>query len=318
MTATATPRAPDRVLPGVALMLAFCLIAPLIDAFAKLAAGTGLPTAQITAARFAVQAVLMVPIAHAMGLSLALPPGTLRLTLLRAVLLIGSTYSFVAAVAAMPIADALAIAFVEPFLLLLAGWALFGERVGPRRILACAVGFAGALLVIRPSFAAFGPVALWPLATAAFFAAYMLVTRALAARVHPVAMQAHTAIAGSLICLPALALGAAAGIGTLVPLAPSAPGWIWLAGVGLAATVSHMAITLALRFAPSATLAPLHYLEILGAVALGWAVFGDFPAPLTWAGIAVISASGLYIIHRERIAARAPVPRAVSPSEATR
>jgi drug/metabolite transporter (DMT)-like permease len=318
MTATATPRAPDRVLPGVALMLAFCLIAPLIDAFAKLAAGTGLPTAQITAARFAVQAVLMVPIAHAMGLSLALPPGTLRLTLLRAVLLIGSTYSFVAAVAAMPIADALAIAFVEPFLLLLAGWALFGERVGPRRILACAVGFAGALLVIRPSFAAFGPVALWPLATAAFFAAYMLVTRALAARVHPVAMQAHTAIAGSLICLPALALGAAAGIGTLAPLAPSAPGWIWLAGVGLAATVSHMAITLALRFAPSATLAPLHYLEILGAVALGWAVFGDFPAPLTWAGIAVISASGLYIIHRERIAARAPVPRAVSPSEATR
>ncbi len=318
MTATAPLRAPDRILPGVALMLAFCVIAPLIDACAKLAAGTGLPTAQITAARFAVQAVLMVPIAHAMGLSLALPPGTLRLTLLRAVLLIGSTYSFVAAVAAMPIADALAIAFVEPFLLLLAGWALFGERVGPRRIIACTVGFAGALLVIRPSFAAFGPVALWPLATAAFFAAYMLVTRALAARVHPVAMQAHTAIAGSLICLPALALGAAAGLDTLAPEVPTLPGWIWLAGVGLAATVSHMAITLALRFAPSATLAPLHYLEILGAVALGWAVFGDFPAPLTWAGIAVISASGLYIIHRERIAARAPVSRAVSPSEATR
>ncbi|MCU0907555.1 MAG: DMT family transporter [Rhodobacteraceae bacterium] len=311
MTAIAAPRAPDRILPGVALMLAFCLIAPLIDAFAKLAAGTGLPTAQITAARFAVQAALMVPIATAMGVALQLPPGTLRLTVLRAVLLIGSTYSFVAAVAAMPIADALAIAFVEPFLLLLAGWALLGERVGPQRIAACLIGFAGALLVIRPAFAAFGAVALWPLATAAFFAAYMLVTRALSARVHPVAMQAHTAIAGSLICLPALALGAALGTDLLTPVAPGALGWAWLAGVGVAATVSHMAITLALRFAPSATLAPLHYLEILGAVALGWAIFGDFPEPLTWAGIAVISASGLFIIHRERLAARpalTPIP----------
>jgi len=304
MSAAADPRAPDRILPGVVLMLAFCGLAPLIDLSAKLAAGTGLPVAQITAARFAVQAALMVPIAMAMGIALRLPADTLRLTLLRAVLLIGSTYSFVAAVAAMPIADALAIAFVEPFLLLLAGWALFGERVGPRRIAACSVGFAGALLVIRPSFAAFGPVALWPLATASFFAAYMLVTRALSARVHPVAMQAHTAIAGSLICLPALALGSVLGTDLLAPVAPTPVGWIWLAGVGLAATVSHMAITLALRFAPSATLAPLHYLEILGAVALGWAVFGDFPAPLTWAGIAVISASGLYVIHRERVAAR--------------
>jgi drug/metabolite transporter (DMT)-like permease len=314
MTAIAHPRAPDRILPGVALMLAFCALAPMIDLSAKLAAGTGLPVAQITAARFAVQAVLMVPIALVMGLHLRLPPGMLGLTVLRAVLLIGSSYSFVAAVAAMPIADALAIAFVEPFLLLLAGWALFGERVGPRRIAACAVGFAGALLVIQPSLAVFGPVALWPLATAAFFAAYMLVTRALSARVHPVAMQAHTAVAGSLICLPALALGAGLGLDLLAPIAPTPIGWTWLAGVGLAATISHMAITLALRFAPSATLAPLHYLEILGAVALGWAVFGDFPAPLTWAGIAVISASGLYIIHRERLAARV----AISPSPGPR
>lgn len=313
MTALRRARAPDRILPGMALMLAFCLIAPLIDLCAKLAASTGLPVAQITAARFAVQAVLMVPIALRLGVALRLPPGTGLLTLLRAVLLIGSTYSFVAAVAAMPIADALAIAFVEPFLLLLAGRVLFGERVGPRRIAACATGFAGALLVIQPSFATFGPVALWPLATAAFFAAYMLVTRALSADVPPVAMQAHTAIAGSLICLPALALGAALGLDVLAPIAPTALGWTWLAGVGVAATVSHMAITQALRLAPSATLAPLHYLEILGAVALGWAVFGDFPALLTWAGIAVISASGLYIIHRERVVARAYLTPSAAP-----
>ncbi len=65
-----------------------------------------------------------------------------------------------------------------------------------------------------------------------------------------------------------------------------------------------MCMTYALKFAPSATLAPLHYLEIVAAVALGYLIFNDFPNPLTWAGIAVIVSSGLYIIHRERMVAR--------------
>jgi drug/metabolite transporter (DMT)-like permease len=81
--------------------------------------------------------------------------------------------------------------------------------------------------------------------------------------------------------------------------------WAFLAGVGVAATVSHLAITYALKFAPSATLAPLHYLEIVAAVALGYLIWGDFPTPLTWIGIALIIGSGLYVIHRERLAARA-------------
>jgi drug/metabolite transporter (DMT)-like permease len=81
--------------------------------------------------------------------------------------------------------------------------------------------------------------------------------------------------------------------------------WLWLIGVGFWAALSHICMTYALKFAPSATLAPLHYLEIVAAVALGYAVFGDFPNALTWAGIGVIVASGLYLIHRERINARA-------------
>ena len=59
-----------------------------------------------------------------------------------------------------------------------------------------------------------------------------------------------------------------------------------------------------LAYAPAATLAPLQYLEIVAAAALGYVIFGDFPDPMTWAGIAVISASGLYIIHRERVLVR--------------
>jgi drug/metabolite transporter (DMT)-like permease len=74
--------------------------------------------------------------------------------------------------------------------------------------------------------------------------------------------------------------------------------------VGFWAALSHICMTYALKFAPSATLAPLHYLEIAAAVALGYAVFGDFPNRMTWAGIAVIVASGLYLVHRERLTAR--------------
>jgi drug/metabolite transporter (DMT)-like permease len=85
---------------------------------------------------------------------------------------------------------------------------------------------------------------------------------------------------------------------------PQGVAWLWLLGVGFWASVSHMCMTYALKFAPSATLAPLHYLEIVAAVALGYLVFGDFPNRLTWAGIAIIVASGLYIIHRERVNAR--------------
>ncbi|MCX7646178.1 MAG: DMT family transporter [Rhodobacteraceae bacterium] len=308
-TAPAPAFASDRILPGVALMIAFCVVAPLIDVSAKLAAAT-VPVGQITAARFLVQAVLMAPIVHALGHSFRLAPRALGLACLRALLLILSTYTFVSAVAVMPVADALAIAFVEPFLLLLLGWAIWGERVGPRRILACAVGFAGALLVIRPSLALFGPVALYPLGTALCFALYMLVTRSLSRAVHPVPMQFHTAAIGLALCLPVLALAEGSGLAPLDPVWPRGTDWAFLAGVGLAATVSHMAISYALTYAPSATLAPLHYLEIVSAVFFGYLIFGDFPAPLTWAGIGLIAASGLYIIHRERRLARQVAPPA--------
>lgn len=306
---TAAPAFPaDRILPGVALMIGFCVVAPLIDVAAKLAAAT-VPVGQITAARFLVQALLMAPILVVLGHSFRLTARALRLTALRALLLILSTFTFVSAVAVMPVADALAIAFVEPFLLLLLGWAIYGEAVGPRRIAACGAGFLGALLVIRPSFAIFGQVALYPLGTALFFALYMLVTRSLSRQVHPVPMQFHTALLGVVFCLPVLALAEGTGIAALDPVWPQSTDWAWLAGVGLAATVSHMAITYALTFAPSATLAPLHYLEIVSAVLFGYLVFGDFPAPLTWAGIAVIAGSGLYIIRRERqLARRSPAP----------
>lgn len=291
----------------MALMLAFCVLAPLLDTCAKLATAT-IPVGQITTARFLVQTAIMIPIALWLRLDWRLPMRMLGLLAVRAVLLITSTFCFVAATAVMPIADALAIVFIEPFILLLLGHMIFGNPVGPRRIAASVVGFMGALLVIQPSIANYGFVALLPLATALLFALYMLITQAIAATVHPVTQQLHTSMIAAVLCLPLLLLADGSGWHMMDPVLPQGVAWIWLFGVGFWAAASHMCMTVALRYAPASTVAPLHYLEIVSAVLLGYVVFGDFPNMLTWAGIAVIVASGLYVIHRERITASQALP----------
>ena len=307
----------DRVLLGVTLMLGFVASAPLIDVASKLAAQT-IPVGEVTAARFLVQGLVMLPLALT---HLALPRTLVGMVALRGLMLVLSTYAFVSAIDVMPLADALAIVFVMPFILLLLGRFLFGDAVGPRRIAACAVGFGGCLLVIQPSLATFGLVALWPLGTALSFAFYMVITRSLSSRMHPVAMQFHTSVLALLICVPVLWLAEGTGNAALDPVWPEGWAWLWLAGVGVASAVSHMLMTVALRHAPSATLAPLNYLEIVSTTALGYLIFGDLPDALTFAGIAIIVGSGLYIIHRERLTASAarrtaPAPQAPAPRAA--
>ncbi len=295
---------PDRILPGILLMLAFCLLAPLLDVSSKLAVQGGIPVGEVTAARFLVQFALMLVVVLAMGVPLALGARAFGFVALRAAFLIVSTFSFIAGIRVMPLADALAIAFVEPFILLILGSLLLGDKVGPRRIAACVVGFGGAMMVIQPSLAAFGLVALWPLGTAFFFAFYMLITRSISAFMGPVAMQFHTSWVGFLICLPVLLVFRDGPVPDLRFVMPQGWQWLWLFGVGFWAGISHMCMTYALTFAPASTLAPLHYTEIVVAVILGLLVFGDLPDAMSFAGIAVIVGSGLYVIWRERVVAR--------------
>jgi drug/metabolite transporter (DMT)-like permease len=290
---------PDRVVPGILLMIGFTVTAPVMDSFAKLAADA-IPVGQIAAARFALQVALLFPIAAALG-HLARPTlAEAGLHVVRAALILAATTAFFAALHAMPLADAIAIFFVEPFILTLLGALFLGESVGWRRLLACIAGFGGAMLVIRPSFAAFGPVALLPLFTAFCFANYVVLTRHVARRSHPVALQAWTALAATLLVLPVLALFSGSGIGPLDPVMPRGIFWLWLAGVGVAATISHLFMSAALRLAPTAVIAPLGYLEIVAAAGLGFLVFGDLPDAEALAGIAIIMGAGLYVFLRER------------------
>ncbi len=312
----------NRTMLGVALMLAFCVLAPLLDAASKLATET-IPVGQIVAARFVVQGALMLPIALAMRLNWRMPPRLAALVFLRALLLIASTYSFVAAVAVMPIADALAIAFLSPLILLILGHFVFGNPIGPRRIAAAIVGFAGALLVIQPSLQSYGSATFYALACAFAFAFYMAVTQSIGGVMHPVTQQLHTSLAGCAVIVPVLwgFDGAAGGgvLATLDPVMPQGWAWVWLFGVGFWAAAAHMCMTASLRLAPASTLAPLHYFEMISAVALGYLIFGDFPNAITWAGIVLIVGAGLYIIQRERVLAQqAAVRTPPAPPQAAR
>ena len=293
----------DSVLTGVTLMLGFCLTAPLLDVAAKLASST-VPIGQITAARFIVQCALMAPFIWVMGLSLHVEREQWIALVSRALLLLFATFLFIATIRVMPLADALAIVFVAPFIVLLVGKFYLGEDVGPRRVGAALVGFVGVLFVIQPSFTAFGAVALFPLGTAIAFALYILVTRGLSRKIHPVTLQFHTGLIASLFCTPILILADGSGSELFDPVWPTEIALLWLLGVGFFATLSHMMITYALSLAPSATLAPLQYFELPVATFFGYLVFNDFPNKLSLIGIMIIIGAGLYMIHRERVTAK--------------
>jgi len=300
----------DRPFLGVLLMLAFCMLAPLGDSIAKLLGGV-VALGLLVFARFAVQALILVPLVWVGGQSLRLPPGLLGLTLLRSILHILGIGLMFSALRYLPLADALAIAFVMPFIMLILGHFFMGEEVGRQRMAACALGFAGTLLVIQPNFVDVGAPALLPLGVALVFALFMMVTRRLARLLDPIRLQAISGLQAVLLLAPVLLLlpdarGA-------IALAPS--GWGLLAALGVIGTLAHLAMTWSLRFAPASTLAPMQYLEIPVGTAFGWLIFSDLPNGLAALGICVTVAAGLYIILREGRLSKPPPdsPVAASP-----
>lgn len=291
----------DRPVLGIGLMIAFCMLAPLADGIAKIL-GQTIPVGQLVLVRFAMQALLLLPIVWWMGKSLRLSPRLFQLTALRTVLHVIGIGAMFTSLRFLPLADAVAIAFVMPFIMLLLGRYFLDEEVGKRRIVACAIGFVGTLFVIKPSFATVGWPALLPLVVAVVFAFFILITRQIAKQVDPISLQAISGLLALPLLLGLLALGFIVDWHPLSVIAPSAyEGWL-LVTIGVLGTFAHLLMTWSLRFAPAATLAPMQYLEIPFAALIGWLVFRDLPDGLALFGIAITIGAGLYIIHRERIA----------------
>lgn len=301
---------------GLGLMILAMLIAPLIDVFAKLATTSASPT-MITMVRFVFQGLCMLPLVIWARSWRSFSWEMSFYHAIRAAIITISMVCFVATLAVMPVADAVAIYFVEPIILTVLSSIFLKEIIGWRRYTACAVGFIGAMIVIRPSFQEIGYVALLPVVTAFCIAIFAMMTRALAHREEPWAMQFQMSLWGIPICAILLVFGESTDIGFLAPSLPDLTTWLWMAAVGVFAAVSGILSVYAYRAAPASVLAPIHYLEIVSATLFGWLVFGDFPDPIKWIGISIIIASGLYIIWRERrVASIKPVTKSETTSVA--
>lgn len=211
---------------------------------------------------------------------------------LRGALMLLATLSFFTTLQYLPQAEATAINFLAPLIMLaLAPWVL-KEPARVSRWVAAVVGFLGVLIIIRPSSGLHPVGVLFGLLTACLFASQFIVTRRVAVD-DPFTTLIWSGAIGTL-CLSVLmpvVLPAA------LPILKALSAWQWLVliSTGFWGGLGHLLQIQAYRMAPASMLAPFVYLQIISAAALGWLVWGAFPDGLTWLGIAIVCASGVTI-----------------------
>lgn len=283
---------------GVLIASLAMLLLPGLDVIAK-SLTDELPVIQISLGRFVFQLVILFLVAQVAGWRMRIEWRRPQM-LLPGVMLALATLFIFAAYKHLPVAEALAIFFVEPLILTLFAARFLGERIGWRSIAACLAGFAGTVLVIQPNFVEVGWPAVFPLGTAVSFAVYMVLLRRYASRHSTFVIQSHVAVGSTLMLAVAVGAGWAMGVDSLTPVSPTPDQLLRLALLGAVATLGHAMISLALRRTTASSVAPLQYLEISSATVLGWWIFGDFPDALAWTGIAIIVGSGLFVHIRRR------------------
>jgi drug/metabolite transporter (DMT)-like permease len=293
----------DRLFLGILLMLGFCVLAPLGDAMAKVL-GADMSVGFLVLVRFTVQAALLLPLVWLLKYPMPQGARLIRLTAFRTILHIAGITLMFSSLQYLELADAIAIAFVMPFIMLLLGKVYLNEDVGAHRLAACAVGFVGTLLVVQPNFVQVGLPALLPVGVAVVFALFMLVTRAIAKDVDPIGLQALSGVMAVPVVGLAMILFPETPLLALRTIPDNA--WLLLAVLGCMGTVAHLLMTWSLRFAPSTTLAPMQYLEIPIGTVIGYLIFHDLPNGLAAVGICITIAAGLYVIVRERAILRRP------------
>ena len=285
------PARQPRPLIGIALMLAAMAILPVIDVFAKKLGQAGMPILIAVWARALFGGLMTLPFAlRAEGARAFRPAQPLR-QLLRAALLFGATFLFFSALKYLPIADALAIFFVNPLVVVILSALVLRERVGPRRWAAVAVGFVGTLIIIRPGMVEVNPGTLLALGAGVALGSYFVLTRAMAGVADAMVLNFQTSAIGAVL------------MGLALPVLwvdPSPVQWAMLAAVGVIATLGHVLITKAYEHAEASLLAPLAFTEIVTATILGYVFFSDLPDRWTVLGVAILIASAIYISIRER------------------
>ncbi len=283
---------------GMVFMIVAMLLLPVGDTFAKLLTGALNPVG-VTMWRMVAQAMFLLPAAYIMRHRLR---GAMfsPVVAVSGLLVVISLTCLIASFSVMPIATAIAIFFVEPLILTVLAGLLLGERAGPRRLIAVGVGLIGAMIVIRPGFATYGWTTALPLVSAIAYALNMILLKKASLTRSTLTMQCGTTIYAALILIALSLVLCATGVQGLTVQMTDFGTWGLIACAGAVAATSFMLIGEAYRSADATVLAPFQYLEIVTATAMGFLVFGDFPDPLTWVGVAIILGSGIYIFQRER------------------
>ena len=227
-----------------------------------------------------------------------------RLQLLRSVLLFCSTTANVFAVRELQLSETATISFLTPvFVALLAGPVL-GERVSAERMIAIALGFLGVVIATRPGAGALQPIVLARCRGRCLQFAYTCWPPASSLGADsPQTTLAWTQVAGLVFLTP------------ILPWVWKQPGsvgvWVVMAVMGVFGATSHGMLIVAHRYAPAPTLTPFTYTQLIWMIISGVVVFGDWPAPATLVGAALVVACGAYLAVKERKGRPVPMAAAV-------
>lgn len=273
------------------------------DALVKTVSAS-LPAAQLIFIRGVFATALLLVVAQSMGV---LRAGQLRGALQRPVLVRAgldslATLTYLTSLFHLPIGNATAINMATPLFITLFAVLAFGERVQPARWLAIVTGFVGVLLVVQPSAAGFNAYALLCLVGTLLHSGRDLMTRRIDPNISSLLITLATAVAVTLLSGLLSAFQGWKPIGAL-PLSQ-------LAAASAFLSVGYYLIIVGMRSGEMSVIAPFRYTGLLFALVMGWAIWGDVPNTLAWAGIALLVSAGLYVLHSERGRARAELEAA--------
>ncbi len=274
---------------GAVLLSAGAFVAN--DSCMKLALADA-PPFQVLIMRGVAACLWCLPILMISGFGRDLPKAFNRWVLLRSFSEVFAILSFILALANMPIADITAIVQTSPLIVLIGTWAIWGDKIGPLRLLLIGLGISGAILVAQPGGDAASPFAIF-----GFMCAVGAAGRDVATRKVPPGTPALIVTFSTLLIVMLSATVCSLLFETQVTPTMRHAGLMAIAGFFL--MCGHALIFLAYRMAPARVVAPFNYAFLLWAGLSGLLLFGDVPNALAIGGMALILAAGLGVVMLE-------------------
>jgi len=276
---------------GIGIVSLCYLVFSLVDGSAKWLVQS-MPVAMLVWMRFLIHTLVAGAVLLPLRGRALLATRHLRWHAARAFMFVGMTAANFWALQYLQLTVTSSIFFSAPLIVALLSAHILGEKLDPLRLAAIAAGFAGVLVIVHPWSADFHPAMLLAVANAVLYAAFMMMTRHLAAYDSPETIQFLPALGATLILAPFAIAAWEAPEGWLE--------WTVMCLLGVAGGLGHYLLALAHRYAPSSVIAPFVYQQVVYMALFGYLVFGDVPGPSVWIGAAIVIGSGLYLFARER------------------